>query len=144
MGRIRIRLAGFCALLAAACQPVADGDTGAGQPPFAAIGPDETISLTGTEPFWGGSIAGERLAYTTPENPGGVTIAVRRFAGNSGLGFSGTRNGRPVDLTVTQGTCSDGMSDRTYPYTVTLRLDGETRSGCAWTTRQPFSGPATP
>ena len=110
----------------------------------AVIAPGETISLTGTEPFWGGTIAGGRLIYKTPENQTGEMIAVKRFAGNNGLGFSGLRDGQPLDLTVTPGACSDGMSDRSYPYTATLRLANEQREGCAWTDRQPFTGPQQP
>lgn len=131
----------LCGTLVAACQPVAEGQASGSQAVFDAIAPDETIRVVGTEPFWGGSIHGDRLVYTTPENQAGEAIAVKRFAGNSGLAFSGTRGGRPFDLMVTEGSCSDGMSDRTYPYTATLRLDGEQRNGCGLTDRQPATGP---
>lgn len=132
-----------CLALVAACQPAAESGA-ASQAAFDAIAENETIRLIGTEPFWGGTVENRRLLYTTPENQAGEAIAVKRFAGNSGLAFSGTRGGKPLDLTVTRGTCSDGMSDRNYPYTATLRLDAEQRSGCAWTDRQPFTGPANP
>lgn len=131
-------------VLTASCQPVAERQAGAAQASFDAIGPSDTIRLVGTEPFWGGSVANGRLTYSTPENQAGETITVKRFAGNSGLGFSGTRQGQPLDLTVTEGSCSDGMSDRTYPYTATLRLGAEQRNGCAWTDRHKFSGPENP
>lgn len=142
------------ALLLAACQPHG-GDTGAGDgiqhrgsnatAPFGAIAPDETLRFTGTEPFWGGSVTGTELIYTIPSRPGGTRIAVSRFAGNSGLGFSGSFEGKPFDMAVTRGgpyggQCSDGMSDRAYPYSVTLQVSGETRAGCAWTDRKPFTG----
>ena len=48
------------------------------------------------------------------------------------------------ETVVTPGECSDGMSDRTYPFTVTLLLGEEQRTGCAWTDLQPYSGPETP
>lgn len=127
-----------------ACQPDDATRTAPEQGKFAAITPDETIRLTGTEPFWSGAIAGDKLTYTTPETPGGSVIVVRRFAGNGGLGYSGTLTGRNLDLAITPGACSDGMSDRSYPFTVTLRLDDQQRQGCAWTDRQPFSGPRSP
>ena len=127
-----------------ACQ---SGSTEPGSGPtdaFDAIGADETVFLTGTEPFWGGEIAGTEARYTTPENIDGASFAVDRFAGNNGLGFTGTVEGVSFDLTVTPGECSDGMSDRTYPYTATLLIGGETRNGCAYTDRQPFTGPESP
>ncbi|MGB3738274.1 MAG: hypothetical protein WA948_02860 [Pontixanthobacter sp.] len=112
--------------------------------PFAQIAEGEVVRFTGTEPFWGGEVVGEQLIYTTPENPDGATIQVRRFAGMNGLGYSGTLDGAAFDLAITPGTCSDQMSDRSYPYTATLRLGDETRNGCAFTDAQPFAGPKTP
>lgn len=111
---------------------------------FAAITPDETIRLVGTEPFWGGTVSAGVLMYSTPEDQAGEAIAVRRFAGNNGLGFSGIRNRSALDLTITPGKCSDGMSDRTYPFAATLKLGDEQRNGCAWTDRTRFTGSENP
>lgn len=111
---------------------------------YAGIGADETLRFTGTEPFWGGSAAGTTLTYTTPDKPEGEAIPVQRFAGNNGLGFTGTLDGRGFDMAVTDAPCSDGMSDRTYPFTVTLQIGTETRNGCAWTDKRAFTGPANP
>ena len=111
---------------------------------YAGIRADETLRFTGTEPFWGGSATGTALTYSTPENIEGTTIPVQRFAGNNGLGFTGTLGTRSFDMAVTEAPCSDGMSDRTYPFTVTLQIAGETRSGCGWTDRRKFEGPAEP
>ena len=131
-------------LLLAACQS-GEGDAGSGPTPaYSGIGKGETIFLTGTEPFWGGEIAGGEALYTTPENQDGARFDVQRFAGNNGLSFTGNMDGRGFDLMVTPGECSDGMSDRTYPFVATLNLDGEQRTGCAWTDKQGFSGPANP
>lgn len=111
---------------------------------YAGVGERETLRFTGTEPFWGGSVTGGALTYETPENPEGSAVAVRRFAGNNGLAFSGTLDGGAFDMAVTEAPCSDGMSDRTYPFTVTLRLAGETRKGCGWTEARKFTGPERP
>ena len=48
------------------------------------------------------------------------------------------------DLMITPGECSDGMSDRTYPYTATLLVGDEQRQGCAWTDSQPYDEPELP
>ena len=150
---------GCAALLLAACQPQdAAGDAG-GAPaetaaaiipdpdstePFAGIGADEVVRFTGTEPFWGGQVAGTTLTYTTPDNPDGTAMAVARFAGRGGLAFSGTLDGAAFELALTVLACSDGMSDRTYPFTVTLRIGDDLRNGCGWSERHPFEGPDKP
>lgn len=106
---------------------------------FAGIGPEEVVHFTGSEPFWSGQAAGGSLTYATPDDQKGATIAVSRFAGRNGLSFSGDFGGMPFVLAVTPGKCSDGMSDRSYPYAVTLQVKGEQREGCAWTDKQPFT-----
>lgn len=132
-------------LLIAACQTEnGSGAPGTSAEGFTKIGEDETVEFTGTEPFWGGSVTGMKLTYTTPENIDGTTIAVKRFTGQGGLGYSGRLDGMAFDMTITPGACSDGMSDRTYPYTVTLRIADDTRRGCAWTQADPFEGPEAP
>lgn len=139
--------AAACGLTAvAACSPVATDGTTPGTSPqgFTGIAAEEVISFGGTEPFWGGSISGTELTYTTPENIEGTTIAIERFTGQGGLGFAGMLDGQSFDLLVTPGECSDGMSDRTYPFVATLKLGEEQRQGCAHTDRQPFSGPQQP
>tara|TARA_B100001179_G_scaffold168971_2_gene124715 strand:+ start:264 stop:689 length:426 start_codon:yes stop_codon:yes gene_type:complete len=132
-------------LLLAACQTEnMAGAPGNSPDGFTGIDEGETISFLGTEPFWGGSVTDDTLTYTTPENPDGSSFPVKRFTGQGGLGFSGELDGAAFDMTVTPGTCSDAMSDRSYSYTVTLRIGAETRVGCAWTEAQPFSGPEAP
>lgn len=126
---------GGLALFAAACSASEDervpGDS-ADMRPFAEIGEDEVLNLVGTEPFWGGTIDGTVMTYTTPDNIEGVAVSVTRFAGRGGLSFSGEIDGASLDLAITPGACSDGMSDRTYPFHATLQLGSEQRSGCAY------------
>ncbi len=109
---------------------------------FDAVTPQETISLVGNEPFWSieiGTESGEQFAqYSTPENLDGTAIAVSRFAGNNGLGFSGKLDGEAVQIAVTPGDCSDGMSDRNYPYTATVSFGDKTLFGCGYTDSEPY------
>jgi uncharacterized membrane protein len=112
--------------------------------PYDGIAPDEQIEFTGTEPFWGGQVSGRTLTYKTPDDLSGRLVEVERFAGRGGISFSGMLDGVTFVMALTPSTCSDGMSDRSYPFTVTLRLGEETRSGCGWTDRQPFTGPPNP
>jgi uncharacterized membrane protein len=127
----------------AAAPGAAPGDTN-DTAAYSGIGAAETIHFTGTEPFWGGESAGGTLIYSTPEDIEGTTIAVERFAGRGGLSLAGQLDGAPFDMAITPGDCSDGMSDRTYPFTVTLQVRGEQRQGCAWTDAQSFTGPLHP
>lgn len=143
-GARRLLLAVYLAL--AAC-----GGTGSELPgdsadhrPWQGIGPDEAISIVGTEPFWGGTVTRGQLTYTTPDDPDGRSIAVSRFGGRGGLSFSGDLDGQALTLAITPGACSDGMSDRAFPYTVTMLLGSERRKGCAWTDAQPFKEVARP
>ncbi len=137
----------------AACSPSAHdgqpgdaavpGDTGS-TAPYDGIAPDEILRFSGTEPFWGGRVGGGTLTYTTPDKPDGETVAVERFAGRGGVSFSGTLGEGAFEMTVTPLACSDGMSDRTYPFTVTLKLGEDLRNGCAWSDQHPFEGPEAP
>lgn len=130
----------------AGCRPADDAGSAPGTSAegFTAIPPSERITALGTEPFWNIEVAGDLATYATPELPDGATIELRRFTGQGGLGFSGKWEGRSFDLLVTPGTCSDGMSDRTYPYVATLQLGDERREGCAYTASEPFAGPQMP
>lgn len=133
------------ALLLAGCHQGRGASDLPGDPddnePFSRIAESDAVRVTGTEPFWGGEIAAGTFTYTTPEQPDGVAIPVERFAGRAGVSFTGELEGRAVALMITEGECSDGMSDRRYPYTATLKLGDEQREGCASTAREPASDP---
>lgn len=130
-------------LLLAAC---GSGDPGASLPgdagstePFSGIALDETLHFTGTEPFWGGEATRNSVTYSTPDNPQKSIVPVERFAGRNGVSFSGNFQGKDFVMAVSPGRCSDGMSDRIYPFHVVLKVLGETREGCAWSDAHPFS-----
>lgn len=140
------RLPTLAALLiaVAACTPAqTDGVDPEGKA-FDKVAPEEVVTLLGTEPFWNLTVEGDTGLWSTPENQPGARIALRRFAGNGGLSFSGEVGGEPFTATLTPGQCSDGMSDRTFPYVATIALGGETFEGCGYTDRQRFTGPAAP
>jgi len=111
---------------------------------FDAVAPQDVVTLLGTEPFWNLRVEGNTGIWTTAENEAGSRLTLERFAGNNGLGFSGALEGEPFTATLTPGECSDGMSDRRFPFVATIALGGETLEGCGYTGSQPFTGPATP
>jgi uncharacterized membrane protein len=123
------------AILLSACQP-GDGESVPGDDsdtqPYAGIAEDAVLRVVGTEPFWGGTIADGQLTWTTPENIEGTSLPVERFAGRGGVSFSGQLGGQQIDIAITPGDCSDGMSDRTYPFNATVQLGGDILTGCAW------------
>jgi len=131
----------------AGCTQNAEGESGLpgedDTQPFSGIAAEERVFFTGTEPYWGGEVAGDTLLYRTAEQPDARAVEVARFAGRGGMSFSGMLEEASVDMTVTPGTCRDGMSDRTYPLVVTLRIGEEVRNGCGWTDRQPAGDPGT-
>lgn len=131
-------------LTVAACTPAQTDGIDPNGETFDAVSEDEVITLIGTEPFWGLKIENGAGLWTTPENQPGATIALTRFAGNNGLGFSGTLDGEPFTATLTPGDCSDGMSDRNFPFVATIALGGETLKGCGYTESQPFTGDPAP
>lgn len=135
--------------LLAACQPSgeedATKDTAAPKPgAFAAITEQETLHFTGTEPFWNGTVTGKTLVWSTTEEPESQTIPVQRFTGNNALAYTGELGPRMFDMAVAQAACNDGMSDRTYPFTVTVQISDEVRQGCGWTDAKPFEGAEKP
>ena len=162
MRPIVLPLVAACILPLAACQPdaseapvagetTAAAEAGAAIPgdtdetaPYAGIAEDEALRFTGTEPFWGGQVDGKTLVYKTPEDQDGTAIMVERFAGRGGVSFSGLLDGAEFEMAVTALTCSDGMSDRTYPFTVTLEIGEDKRNGCAWSEQHPFEGSEHP
>jgi len=110
----------------------------AGGATFDGIAPNSSITLTGAEPFWGLEIEPEgdgkySARFNHSEDIDGSEFIATRFAGNNGLGFSGTLDGKAVHVALTPGECSDGMSERTYPFTATLALGDEVLFGCAFT-----------
>lgn len=138
-----ILVCGAAACISACTPSQTDGIDPKGQT-FDAVGPDERITMTGTEPFWSLAIDGGEGVWSTPDNAAGSRFAVTRFAGNNGLGFTGTLDGEAVTATLTPGDCSDGMSDRTFPFVATIALGKETLSGCGYTDSQPFAGGEAP
>ncbi|MBA4082297.1 MAG: hypothetical protein C0496_13665 [Erythrobacter sp.] len=131
-------------LALAACSPAKTDGIDPDGKPFDKVAPQETVTMLGTEPFWNLTVTGGEGLWTTPDNQPGTPLALERFAGNGGLGFTGTLGGKPLTATLTPGQCSDGMSDRSFPFVATIALGGETLQGCGYTDTQKFTGPEAP
>ncbi len=131
------------AMLLASC---GSGDEQATPTPSATTPEPDPVSLSflpaefralGTEPFWNAEVKKGELNWTTPENQsaGGVTVPVIRADGAENALFTASdRRPVPLQLLITPGACSDGMSDNTYPWTVERTLGEDTVQGCAEST----------
>ena len=136
----------LCAVALAACEPrgsnpnnspmtpPADAPSNPAEPASAPTvsGPDwfAAIDLTGTEPFWAVNIRRDGLTLTgvdrpklTAPNPGPAT-------GSKKATWDAPVAGGALRIELEELNCSDGMSDRTYPYTATVRIGDETLKGC--------------
>jgi len=87
----------------------------------------------GTEPFWslevaGGEAPSMQLALDMGERPLSVAQATPLAARAGFKGVAG--DGSAVELRISRGDCSDGMSDQTYPASIALTVGAETFAGC--------------
>ena len=111
------------ALSLAACQtyPPGPGYPGPGYPQGEA-----TYRAIGTEPFWDLEI-GRDMVFTDRGND----VRVLQPTPQPINGVAGEIYQTPrLNVNIVHSRCSDGMSDRTYPDTVQVRVDGREFRGC--------------
>jgi heat shock protein HslJ len=81
---------------------------------------------SGTEPFWSLTIGARTMRFEAPGRQP-VSVATPRVI----HGFAGEIwQTRRINVNTNHIACSDGMSDRRYPDTVTVTVDGRTYKGC--------------
>ena len=86
----------------------------------------DAYRASGTEPFWSLTIGAQTMRFEAPGRPT-VSVPTPRVI----HGFAGEIwQTRRIDVNTNHRQCSDGMSDRVYPDTVTVRVDGRTFTGC--------------
>ncbi len=93
----------------------------------------------GTEPFWALGLYGTDARYSHPVDSDtdfafdSIVTAEGRL-GSPALVTLATEDSRVIEATISGGTCFDGMSDRSYGWTITMQLiaPGQRRflSGC--------------
>lgn len=98
----------------------------------AAAQPQADYRAAGTEPFWSLTIGARTMRFEAPgRRP--VTVATPRVI----HGFAGEIwQTRRISVNAVHTPCSDGMSDRRYPDTVTVKVDGRTYQGCGGEVRE--------
>lgn len=85
-----------------------------------------TYRAIGTEPFWDLEI-GNDLVFTDRGN--NITVTQPAPAPINGTAGAIYRTPR-IEVNISRVRCSDGMSDRTYPETVQVTVDGKRYRGC--------------
>ncbi|MEZ0243298.1 MAG: META domain-containing protein [Sphingomonas sp.] len=94
-----------------------------GPAPAAAAAPYKAL---GTEPFWALTITPQTMKFEAPDRAP-VTVPTPRVIN----GFAGEiYQTRRINVNIVHKRCSDGMSDRTYPDTVQVTVDGKRFEGC--------------
>lgn len=106
---------------------------GCATPPAAPVADKFPAALRGigTEPFWALDLDGTAARYSTPENQPGTRFVVSRSEPGGRLMLSGRIADAVFGAVVTRATCSDGMSDRVWPYRLEVTIGPHKLSGCA-------------
>jgi uncharacterized membrane protein len=88
--------------------------------------PPAPYRALGTEPFWNLLIDERNLTFTQPDTAPITQPTPRVIVGIAGEIYQTPR----INVNIVHGSCSDGMSDRTYPDKVQVRVDGRQFQGC--------------
>ncbi len=110
--------------------PAAEAPMGKRAPGQEGADPLQVFRAFGTEPFWNVNVEDNSLTYSTPEDQQGVAMQGARRALADGVEITGSHDGKAFMLTVTAGTCSDGMSDNVHTMVSTFRFGDLDLKGC--------------
>jgi len=94
------------------------------------------LKCSGTEPFWSLVIKSKTAIYENMAEglKAELTVSAQKEAKGLKPGnvrkFSLVGEGMSGDAVVQKQKCTDGMSDITYPYNITLSMGEEVFSGC--------------
>ena len=128
----------LCVLItvAGACgdRDIRPNDT-ASPPPQSTIADSLTaqpLRALGTEPFWALDVDSTGLRFITPEDTSGIRFQpIRPTIDADTVVWSGQTEAATIEVRVWPEKCSDGMSDREYPYGSRVIIAGTTYRGCA-------------
>lgn len=117
---IKQTLAAISALTLAACMAA---------PPLPPPPPAGGLYVAlGTEPFWRLTLNSAEIVFTEANAPG---VQIAQPTPRPIIGIAGEIYQTPrIHLNIVHAPCSDGMSDRTYPDKVQVRVDGRAFEGC--------------
>ena len=103
----------------------------AGCTPVAKPAPEPPYRALGTEPFWSLVIGPREMVFTEANAPG---VRIVQPTPKPIIGFAGEIYQTPrIHANLVHMRCSDGMSDRVYPDSVQVDVDGRRLVGCGGT-----------
>ena len=86
----------------------------------------------GTEPFWALDIESTGLRFRTPDDTVGIRWPpLTPVVEGDTMRLAGETERASVEVRIWPAQCSDGMSDRVWPYEAVVRVEGTTYRGCA-------------
>jgi uncharacterized membrane protein len=90
------------------------------------------LRAIGTEPFWGLDVDSAGLRFTTPADTSGIRFppGSPTVAGDTTVWAVRTER-VTINARIWPDQCSDGMSDRVYPYAAVVVVRGTPYHGCA-------------
>lgn len=88
--------------------------------------PPPPYHALGTEPFWNLLIDQDDVTFTQPDAKPIKQPTPKVIVGIAGEIYRTQR----IDVNIVHAHCSDGMSDRAYPDTVQVTVDGKRFNGC--------------
>lgn len=96
---------------------------------------DEFTSV-GTEPFWNVTVSKSGIIYSSPDAKKQTfpyVTPIKATGRTADLVRVYRLQGKPNSMLIIKkdSTCRDGMSDKQYPYSVTLILNNTVLEGCA-------------
>lgn len=89
------------------------------------------IEAFGNEPFWSVAVHLDELMYKNPESLGWIPVKARLTEEPNGVRYTGKLDGEDFILVISNGTCSDGMSDTVHKLKSELTIGKKTLHGCA-------------
>jgi uncharacterized membrane protein len=92
----------------------------------------EPLRVLGTEPFWALDVDSAGLRFITPDDTSGIRFppVVPISVGDTVI-WAGQAERAAIEARIWPDKCSDGMSDREYPYAARVTVAGTTYRGCA-------------
>ncbi|HXG99462.1 MAG TPA: hypothetical protein VNI79_03485 [Sphingomicrobium sp.] len=115
------RLIAFPFAILAACQPHP------APPPIMPFPPGSAYRAIGNEPFWDLTIDQRGMVFTDR----GTNVQVAQPTPVAINGVAGEIYQTPrLGVNIVHRQCSDGMSDRVYPDSVSVTVDGRPYRGC--------------